>query len=400
MTLVYHFTSGVSADTPSTAWDATGRTDVHLVSKPTSRDGVFLAINEALQGASGAGWTAHVTSSTVGARDVVYFADGENNDQHNCIRITSDTSGRYINFYAGTKLDNSTPKLLQGAIGGGSTVRSRWDLSTSDTPDWELQILASEDFIWVFVQEDTVLSGDPVYSMFLGSPCPVDAQKSTLTATSLTAGDNVTITPAAGNPLTLGYRPGGILRIVEVDEASAAAAETQLITKVTSTTIEVRRLNNSYTSARIGDFPVRMFRYVGTNDDIESNAQLTSPLNYYQINGDDLDATVDANGQQIYDIHYSLLSTGTSTSEQGFGSGTTPNQATLRFVCRSLGIIDSNAALVGTLPSIYNYPGDPTYYPHSTDTFVRDRVTPTEDYTIARFTSTTGLDYVLGPTPT
>ena len=402
MTLIYHFTDGSTADSVSgagpftdTPWD-TAVTDITAVARPTTRQGRFDAIDAALVAA---GWTKHVTTA---GSDHVYFSDGENGDQHLCIRIELQSSDRYTLFYCGTKLASGAPPTLDSdAIGGDTALqRDRWDTSSDITTD--LQILASKDFIWAVSQNINHTGNMDV--AFLGAMKATSSNPNVLASgVAVTAGDYVVVATGT-NPLDLGYRVGDFVQLVEVDQGSSPFVETQQIVAVTTTTITLKTVINTYTSARIGTHIVSVGRWVSQNDEFDSTTHFSSPVLFDTPSkaAGDLCAS---NGFPSGDVasYTKQFALGTSHNDGGgaFGSGTQPNFRTNRFTCRAVQLKNApgdavNASFAGALPGLLTYNGSVTYYPHDD---MEDRQVISGRYSPFRFTATSTEHYLLGPVP-
>lgn len=415
MTEIYRFTQATIAGSVSgsaaeqggsyvgTPWD-TGRTGVVSITRPTTRTGIYDAIVAALVAA---GWTQHAKVATSGSKDDVFESSGEDGGQNLCIRLLQQTSGRYLSFLCAPKLDASND--LEKAIGGSTAAVDSWDLTTSDfTAD--LQILASKDFIHVVVQNTNHTS--TMYHAFLGNLLPFDSNKNVLTLDAPVAAGEFVQAQTDVNPISMGYRVGDVIQIVNTAKSSTARAESQILVAIDTTSVTFRRLNGSYDAgARIGMRPVPIARRVGANVEFQTAGtpnQFTSPFIAPTINSPSGDFAADnslATGFVYTDVHYALLDRHAQASSE-FGTGTTANSRTLRFTCRSIAVAIAGTGSVrtkgfgGRVPGLYSYNGTASFYPH--DHMKEDRMPvggTTYDYAPFRFTATSSEHYILGPTP-
>lgn len=394
----YRFTDGSSATSVSGSgpfvgfpWD-TGITGVTARARPTTRQGLYDELVLALQDA---GWTEFV--QTAGA-DSVWFSTGEDGNQAIVARTTFD--GRYIGIWVAPKLDASN--LPVGGIGGGVTVQDRVDLGTSDrTMDFHVSVTL--DRVWFVAQQSTHLTTNPMFVISFGNLEVYEGNPNILVTNGAAAAGSFVSIPFATNPLSLGYRAGDVLQIVEQTAASSPLAETFRVVDVTTTTIVADSLSGSYTSgARVGTLPCPVYRVCVDNDELEalpSAMKLTTPYHHGGPSTNDLVA-LDGfpSGVLELEIDYGVgESHAMGGARDAFGVGTTPNQRSLRFTCRSIGVKVTESAVVGVLPGLFAYPGTVTYFPH--DDMLYDRVTPNERYVPLRFTATSSLHYMMGPTP-
>jgi hypothetical protein len=420
MTLVYRFTqsatsgsvSGTTADHggsyTGTPWD-TGRTGVTSVTRPTTRAGIWDVIDATM---TAAGWTA----TSKGTRDSVYTSTGESGNENWCVRITL-SSGQFINFAVAPKVDASNN--LQGAIGvSGTNAQDRWNLTASDfTADFHF--LANKDWIIGTVQNTSHAS--TMFTIFLGGLSRAGTGNNTnvlISSGSVSAGSFVSIACTA-NPLTAGYRPGDIVQIVATNTADSAFAERVLLVDVTTTAVVARTLTNNYSSGtRIGMLATPIARCVGNDTEFDAtgtNFLFTSPYMNVGLTTNDLcnaNGNSNGSGQLFYEPDYSLGDTTTQTgTEYGTGASGTQNR-TLRFTCRAVlarvttaptAILPSGASsatgrnILGIITPLFAYPGTPSYYPHDNMQFNR-QATP-DDYVPLRFTQSSAIHFVMGPTP-
>lgn len=351
------------------------------------------------------------------------------------VSVTIAAGGFTIPNAGATASSYRTP-TLGAAIGAGlptgsaGQARDRWDFGASDfTADF--QIVGDLDGVWF----DFRNNGTNVKFMaFVGNLATFDVNANVMIAdASVVAGDFVEIltvdeTGASVDPRVLGYRPLDAVQIVNVDPASGAEAETQQIVSVQSDRIVVRRLRNNYAGensavnprvdgARIGMRPVPICRIVLNNLELQGTSNLANGLTTpFDHDGGVLDRQGQApfpdgdlifnsqpSGEENHELMYALGNAHAADGE--YGEGTTGNDRTLRFTIRSVAAVAHDAlpnnsasrGFSGKIPFLASYNGSVTLYTH--DNMLRDRASPQEDFVPFRFTSTSGLFYVLGPTP-
>lgn len=402
MALVYRYSDGTNATSvsgagpfPGTPWD-TGRAGVVARARTTTRQGIYDEIAAALVAA---GWT-RVVAAGAPNNDDHWFSAGESGTRHICVRTrhTLVGSNRYVEFYVGVKLDAGG--LIQAGVGGQSSVIDRLDTTTADYTS-DFHIVGDLDSMW-FVFQNVNHSGSMLVAM-VGELIPVDLNTNVMiTSGALTAGEQVQIA-VTGNPIALGYRALDPVQIINVAAAGVARAETQIITRVTSSSIYVRQLGQAYDAgARVGAAPMMTSRLVSNNTELDTIqgvvSNVVTPLMHDRLNRTS-DLAVDnalPNGQIMNQANYALLRSWEQTASE-FGSGTTGNNRTLRFTARTIAVGVGGRTWAGRLPRLLSYPGTPVYYPHDYGRY--DRVTPAQDFVPFRFTSISARHYMLGSTP-
>lgn len=397
MTHVYQFTeltvsnsvSGSAAQQggsyAGTPWD-TGRTGVTSVARPTTRTGIYDALVTALLAAG-------YTRVNLAVRDDLWTSTGEAGSGARLYFRTRFSTARYIDLFLGTKIDGSNN--LQGVIGGGANAYDRIDLGAADTTH-DLQFVGDLNG-WIFHAQPTSLT--TAHTLLCGSAETIGAVGAIMqNVGALAAGSAVAIDVTPSNPISLGYRVGDVVRLVEIDPASPARAESTVIVDMSTSSITVAALTNAYVTARIGANPMPVYRGASTNTELvlstTLNSIFTSPLRTgLRLNGDDLVADP---GEVLINSDFTLLNAHAQTGTE-FGTGTTPNARTLRFTMRRLVLGGAGNSVLGTIRYLRTYNGTPTLYPHD---YGRDnRVTPVRDYTPFRWTNTSTSYYMLGPVP-
>lgn len=352
--------------------------------------------------------------------------------------VTVDAAGFTI---PNTGLANSsvlTP-TLEREIGSQAFVETtpfnddnhRWDLTASDF-NADFQIVCDLDFFWAVFQNVNHTGTMFVAGVGDGEPFDVNPNHFVLD-TAVTSGDFVElitldpVTKLGVDPRVLGWRPGDVFQIVNVDPNGNPRAETQVTTEIQADRIICRRLAYDYDGddqtvnpqvegAKFGQIPMPIMKTIGMNQEIETFGTLV-PLNtpfFAQIlidrgnqlggtDGDFTEPSTSGNGEgqdspAKYDVGYAQLGTHAQTNDE-YGSGTTGNERTLRFTQRTVALITKNGAYAMKIPFLEanNITSVGIFYPH--DNMLRDRVTPNEDFVPFRFTATSARVYVLGPTP-
>jgi hypothetical protein len=404
MTLIFHFTDGVTTNSVSgvapftnTPYD-TAISGITARTRPTTRQGIFDEIDFAL---TTAGWTRF---QTVVGSDHVYTSAGESGNENLNIRLRHITSNRYLYFGMSTKLTAGNILDTAAEIGGTNSnqTRERWDLGTSDFSS-DFQIIASLDFFTAVFQNINHTSS--IFVGFLGNSIAIDENANVLTlSANVAAGTDVVLTPTT-NPLVAGYRPGDLIEIVEVEPSSTATAERQLVTDVTSTTFTVANLANAYTGsgggvgARLGQRTSPLIRGVWNNGTSGAWNPVLNPN--VTLSDDILVASTTATGAG-FDMGTVRSLWPAAHTDTAFGTGATPNNRSNRFTCRSLAFTFGNS-LIGEMPRFLAYPGTVTYYSASGngghDHMENNRVTPTDRFSPMRFGTTATNNYLLGPVP-
>lgn len=397
MTRIYRYTDASSATSISgTSAFAFGTSRARVTTRTALYDEIVLAL-------VAAGWTQHNLTT----RDDTWESTGESGNERIRIRTKylvpgSPSTQNEFNFFIGTKLDGSNN--LQGSIGTVSSASTLdgWVISADVTFDF--QFLATKDFIWMNVRAVTAsgtTAADDQFNCFLGN---LDRsgeanQNVMLLASGASAGTFVSLDVTGFNPITLGYRPGDFIQIVEIAAAGTATAQTVRIASLTSSSIVVDSLAAAYsTGAILGALPQPTMRFVSKNVDPDNNAQWTSHLDFNPSLASDL---AGGTGRNLNTIHFATGTTYVDSADMG--SGTTPNKRTKRFGCRSisLGLNDSGAVfgsgLNGRVPGLFAYPGSMSFFPHDTGTY--NRVSPNERYVGARFTSASTKPWMFGKAP-
>lgn len=423
MTLVYHYTPGVNAVGNSGPFD-TARAGVEQRTAPATRQGVFDAIREALAGPTGAGWT-ETAASTPTHR--VYTSPGESGDENLVLTLSqglrTSPDVRYVHFGCAHSVDASGAP--QNAANFGVSIDADHSLNLPLDFAVEFQILASRDWIWVFLsrtsnQESWVLFGGLLRRVF----CNTNVL--TVGPGGASPGANALV-PTTVNPATLGVRVGDNLTVIDQAVSVTPAAENVLVTSLETTGVRVARLAGAYTAgSRIGDSPNPIVTAAWTgNQSLDDGGTSVASSNFlscyrFATPGDAELMPDDSDGQfDVSYVNFKLLGKGRQqqNDQEGLGVLAQPEVRTNRFLCpailvqKGVASIRSTApqdvgqtpgrATLGVLPGLYLYPGSASYLPH--DNFVRTRnVTSAEDYVPARFAgSSTGSDehYALGPTP-
>jgi hypothetical protein len=276
-----------------------------------------------------------------------------------------------------------------------------------------------------------------MFVMSVGDLIPLDCNPNTMIlGTTVTSGEfkellTVDENGASVNPISLGYRPLDLVRICEVDPLGVPKAETQVIVRVQSDRITVRRLRFGYTGrnfavnpqrhgARIGMHVQPIFMNITANTELEVATTPGAATNHFLVlffqtrtldgvdpqeagrtQGDLVSAPTSKAGQAIFFQHYAQLTTHAQGGTE-YGSGVTGNARTLRFTLRSVAfggfaVAAHGSSIVGKVPRLATYNGTVTFYPH--DFMRRDRVSPADDFVPFRYTATSARNYVLGPTP-
>ncbi len=392
----YRYTDGATANSVSgsgpftnTPWDS-AISGVTARARPATRQGIYDELVLCLQDA---GLTEFV--QTAGA-DSVWFSAGEDGLQHICIRTRFD--GRYLYIDVAPKLDASN--LPQGGIGGAAT-HDRCDLGAADfTADFHCS--ANLDRFWFVVQNvnhtaTMFVLGSGNLDVFEGN------QNVLITSGAVSAGDFVTILTTT-NPLSLGFRAGDVLQVVEVAAAGSPLAERFRVHDVTTTGIVAESLASSYSAAaRIGVLPNPVFRFLGANTEVTNTltaGRVTTPYYHRGVISNDLVALDGfASGIQEYGASFALGRDYVETPlGNALGTGTTANERTQRFTCREVGLmLPAGERLIGALPGLFAYPGTPVYYPH--DDMENSRSSPLSRYVPLRFTATSTQHFMMGPTP-
>lgn len=431
MATIYHFTSGVNAG-GSGPWD-TGRAGVFLKAQPTTRQQMFDAIVEALSGVTGAGWTETAAST---ASERVFTSPGESGNENLVLTMQQGpppADPRYIQFGCAPKVDAGGAP--DAAIGFGSSAptaaQNLIDFLTSDFT-MEFQIVATLDFIWVFVSRQ---SNQQAWTLFGGVLTRAGYNTNVLQVNTggATAGSNVLI-PTTVNPATVGYRIGDPVQIVEEGAAASPVAETCSVVAVESTGLRVRTLQNSYTAdSRIGQMPNPMFvGHWNGNSTFETSVSSSlstsrlrscfrwttpeSPVS--DLHRNNVGSAEEFRGAGGYQFHFLTLGRQRDSGSTDFGLGVSaqPEIRTNVFLCPTIAVFEGatstplgsqpesgleNKAIMGLLPGLYVYPGIASFFLH--DNFLRSRnVTTNEDYVPVRFAgSSTGSNehFMLGPTP-
>lgn len=397
MTHVYQFSELTVANSVSgtagqqggsyagTPWD-TGRAGVTSVARPTTRTGLYDALVTALLAAG-------YTRTNLATRDDLWASTGEAGTGIRLFFRTRLLTGRYIDLFLGTKIDGANN--LEGVIGGGSNSYDRIDLGAADTVH-DLQFVGDLNG-WIFHAQPTSLT--TAVTLLCGSAEPLGAVAAVMANVgALAAGAAVTIDVTPSNPIALGYRVGDVVRLVEIDPASPARAESTVIVDMGANSIVVAALANPYVSARVGAAPMPVYRGASTNTELvvttSLNSIFTSPLRTaLRLNGDDLVADP---GEILTNSDFTLLNAHAQTGTE-FGTGTTPNARTLRFTLRRLLLGGAGNSALGVVRYLRTYNGTPALYPHD---YGRDtRVSPTRDYTPFRWTNSSTSYYMLGPVP-
>lgn len=421
MTLIYHYTPGVNAAGTSGPFD-TGRAGVEQVATPTTRQEMFNAIVEALGGVTGAGWTE---SSASTASNHIYTSLGESGNENITITLTQGLRGspdaRYIQFGLAHSTDVGGNAINPVNFGVTTATNSIIDLGNSDFT-MEFQILASLDFIWVFINRQ---SNNVPYTLFCGRLNRRGYNENVLTvdAAGAVPGTNVLI-PTTTNPIIAGFRIGDNLTALD-QNVGLSVAENVLVVDVESGGIRVQSLGNNLTSgSRIGaqPNPLVVGHWSGSSnfDDTVNAVSTTNWRSLYRFStpGEPELETDDGDGNSNI-LYARPLIIGSArvlgTVEQGLGSSSTPERRTNRFLCPANVLMSgasytsgSTAApvvgpnpgknILGMLPSFYAYPGSVSYFPH--DNFVRTRnVVAIEDYVPVRFSTSTDENHMIGPIP-
>lgn len=370
-------------------WD-TGRTGVTSATRPTTRAGLYDALVAALVAAG-------YTQVNLATRDDLWTSTGEAGTGIRLFFRTRLLTGRYIELFLGTKIDGANN--LQGVIGGGINTYDRVDLGAADAT-CDFQFVGDLNG-WIFHAQPTALN--TAWTLLCGSAAPLGSNPAIMqNAAPLAAGSNVVISVTPDNPVTLGYRIGDAVRLVEVDPASPARAESSVIVDLTTSSCTVASLANAYVTARIGANPMPVYRGATTNIEITTTSGgipiltnvFTSPLRgVFAMGSSDLVADP---GELLINSDFTLLGGHTQTGSE-FGTGATPNARTLRFTLRRLAIGARGAAILGVVRHLRTYNGTPNVYPHD---YGRDtRVTPNNDYVPFRFDSASAAYYMMGPVP-
>jgi hypothetical protein len=396
MTLIYEYTPNVPDASPSgTVFDTT-RTGTTQRAAPSTRAGMWDALQTALLAA---GWS----ENSLATRDSVFYSTGESAAEQIGMRIILDSTR--IQFLLGAKLDASN--ALEGEIGvttgAGVGTLDNWNIATEEAMDF--QIRADLDSIWAFFQ-NTAHTGS-VFSMFMGRMIRdgVGVVPDVFTPTAgITAGRFVTVT-VTGNPLTAGLTPGDVLQLAEFDASTSPAAERAVVAAVTTTSITFVRLANSYVDARIGMLAQPLFRWVGTNNDLDLVSNWTSPFHWDNVRDQDLQNTgAGSSGNDhayrtVWALSGGVAAPGAASGGE-FGSGGSPAEANLRFLARAAvmgSATTDHPGQMGRVPGLWQYAGTPTLFPH--DWFDDQRASPVVQASPQRFTSTSPDYYALGPMP-
>jgi hypothetical protein len=310
----------------------------------------------------------------------------------------------------------------------------RLDLGASDFSA-DFQLVGDKDWVWFVFQN--VNHTATMFVIGVGDVIPLDVNPNVMhLASNVSAGDFVELLTvdengATVNPIVLGYRVMDRIQIVEVDHQTTPKAETQVIVRVQTDRITVRRLRFSYTGrnftvnperigARIGMTPCPIGMHLSANVEIEQptlgNNHFRTP--FFQdllvdavdpqvpgrTQGDLVSVPTTKQGQNLYFLHFAQHTTHAQLNDE-YGTGTSPNDRTLRFTMRGLAFGHYNSpptyipgnTLLGKVPRLATYNGSVVYYPH--DNFQQDRPNPDRDYVPMRFTATSSSNYALGPVP-
>jgi hypothetical protein len=377
------------------------------IPRPTTRVGIRTAINDALVAA---GWTRHNKSAD---RDV-YESDGEDTTENICIEMNHLGSGQYLHFNIGPKL--SAANEIEARIGnnvstgGGSDTNGRWDLTAFDfTADGF--ILVTKDHLFAAFQNVNHSSQVQWVSIGLGKRTNILNPNKYTVVNNPVAGDQVVLdVTGSGNPLADGYRPGGVIGIVETAKIEAVQARRLMISEVTPTSFTVLHLPvDFHAGALVGAQPSPLFRGVSNNEVPDDATVWSSPLWPITVyagarpasaqpladQGEMLATVLSVpNGAVLNEVHFSSNAGFSSSGE--YGSGGTPNQRTQRFTCRNFSLAFNDVEIHSVHPNLVAFPGTVGLYPH--DWFLADRLTPNRYYVGFRPTSSTSERWGVGPT--
>lgn len=391
MTLVYHYTPGVSGAATDGPFD-TARAGVERITAPTSRQAVFDAVMMALSGENGAGWT-ETEACTETSR--VLTSPGESGRDRLVITVNQgrmeSPDARYLQFGCAPSVRAGVPLLSVGHGDGGEML----DFGSQDAP-MELQILASLDFVWVFVSAQ---SNQHAFSAFAGLLDRVGCSDEVLTVggAGAAAGASALIETTT-NPRSSGVAPGDVLTIIQQDEHPKG--ETVLVIEVLPGGVVVEQLREDYApGSRIGENPCPLVAGHVGNGPIES-LKLRS---CYRLGSVGQTEFLDGPGVfPALGLSWPIIGKDRRPGTVGAGLGVdqTPEERSRRFICPQTAV-RSGGAIVGGLPGLYLYPGLASFFPH--DTLLRDRnVKEPQDYLPVRFdgySSHRNEHFALGPTP-
>jgi hypothetical protein len=410
MTLVFRYTDATNVNSISGTGPFGAGTPFQTGTartRPTTRQGIFDELALALVAA---GWTevAHVASTRH-----VYKSNGEDTTENINIELNL-LAGRYLHFNIGTKVDVSDE--LEARIGnnlstgGGSDANGRWDLGTVDVTT-DFFILVTKDHLFAFFQEDGAPTATALWvSIGIGKRTNVLNPNKYAIVNSPVAGDNVLLDVTPSNPLADGYRPGGIIDIVEVAPVQTAKARRLLLTEVTTTGFRVAHLPlNFAATALVGAQPSPLFRGVSNNELPDDPTVWSSPLDARRpyagsqppsflplASQGEILATANLlpNGLVLSEIYFASNPGFASSGE--YGAGGTPNQRTQRFTCRNIALASPSMEIALVHPVLLAFPATVGLYPH--DWFNADRFTPNQYYVGFKPTSSTTERWGVGPT--
>lgn len=405
MTLKYRYTDGVTATSISgntgltgTPYD-TARTGVTAHTRPTNRQGIWQAIRDAVVAA---GWTEYSLASN----DSMFISTGESGTEAIAVRVSYNGTNT-IYFEIGVKAVTGNTSIQNGF--GGNVGNFRFTISTDFTSDYH--ILVNKDYCW-FSFHSTARDTN-IYSGFFGllkrRGVGVKATAMTLSS-SATAGEFVTLNVSSFNPITLGYKPGETIQIVDTVQGATCFAERCIITKVTSNSLTVRNLLHSYSSgSHLGSLAMPVCLMTLSNADITAGAATLNLMSYYQNRGigeDKSTDTTDERNEIILSAMGSVSATNPHSASGEFGDSSVTNRLTTRrigreLIVRTAGNLDANVereTILGVFPGIIDIAvTTPTTYPH--DYYTVDRATPNQDYVLFKTTNTGTVFCAIGPTP-
>jgi len=406
--LIYRATDGTNAASitgsgslTGTPWD-TARTGVVLLTRPASRSALYTIIVDALVAA---GWTRNDEDASVSPRlRSVFTSDGEDERTPGAIRLwTQDTNDRYFHFDVGVKRG---PDVSAGVWGlaaeatAGTTYRV--DFSTT-VETLDVQILCNKDFFWMSTQN--VAHTGAYRSVFCGNLKSYLFPSPTLVVASTNVDGTIVTTE---DPVAAGYRLGDPIRLLRYDPAAPTLSFAALNTQITSVDSASKTITISIGASLLGDYPAgsllgpsvaSMARFTANNTEFVTSS---APLNFFSCLGANLLQGAapwsSGAGTQLTRGHFAVRTDHAGTSAPEFGTGTTPNNRTLRFTCRTVAVGFADQESDGVVPGIITYSGTPVLYPHDYGRNDRYSVTP-QDYVPLRFNHATSFFYMLGPTP-
>lgn len=398
MTRVYHYTPGVNEAGAEGPFD-TARAGIEQRPVVSTRRAMFDTIAAALSGPLGAGWVETAASTET---NKVYTSPGESGREQLVVTLNYDASQGRIQFGCAPSVDAAGAAV--GAINNSPTTygHSFIQLGSSDMA-FEFQILASLDFIWVFISRQ---SNQQAWSLFAGLLTRAACNEHVLTVGEGGALSGAqAFVPTTENPKEMGVSIGDAVTLLQNGSGITPQRENVLVTAVLPGGVRVKELSADYAAgSQLGDVPSPLFVGHRSNGRAEQ-LSLRSCYAFSSIGQPEL-AEADGPGCSGFFISWPTIGTDreSGTTGQGLGSDQSPEARSRRYLCPETVVRRRSGAassIVGVLPGLFMFPGVASFFPH--DNLLRTRtVEEPEDYTPVRFdgySSYKSEHCALGPMP-